>query len=134
METSDTVTVTYTMRYEHSSHEYKTPNAKDIERYVSKSADMMDLPSYLADFFTIICPVKYIGNMGFTFTCKPHASLDRIAYEILEQTLADFEWEGSFVIGFFSFDKVEFKTHGRTVKYAPEELTRLRQRLGYDWY
>ena len=70
------------------------PTASELERYVAKSTVIPDNPKFFSEF-KITKPVTYIGKLRFKFTCESEWSPKEIVDSILNQSLADGEWEAS---------------------------------------
>ena len=99
--TEKVYTVIFAIKYTRDTDSTEAdPTASELEHYVAKSSIIPLNPTYIDGLNTK--PAKYIGKLKFQFTCETTLSPKQIASELLDQSLADGEWEatpgnGSFV-------------------------------------
>ncbi len=114
--------ITFTLKFRRTNDDSNDldPTPEELEQYVSSSEVVPQNPYYHVD--GIVGEVAYVGNLSFKFTCHSAHTAATLTDMLLNQSMADGEWEarpgnGSFVyptradspeeLGVLMFESVE---------------------------
>lgn len=94
--------ITFTLKFRRTNDDSNDldPTLEELEQYVSSSEIIPQNPYYHVD--GIIGEVAYVGNLSFKFTCFSAQTAAALTDTLINQSMADGEWEacpgnGSFV-------------------------------------